>query len=77
MSRALQEGVLQVRAEGDDAVMIATDWNPDDERYDSTFPDHPVSRVRRILSELTASLQIDSAVNRFSLPVGDSRAGVS
>ena len=31
----------------------------EDERYDASFPDHPLSRVRARLSEVTATLRLD------------------
>jgi hypothetical protein len=71
MARAVQNGTVSLTLTENESVTIAGEWNPDDERHDSTFPDHPLSRVRRILSEVTASLQIDSAVKRhpgFPLP---------
>jgi len=52
-------------------MRIEGDWDPDDERHDSSFQDHPLSRVRRILSEITAFLQIDPAIKEhpsFPLP---------
>jgi hypothetical protein len=34
----------------------------DDERYDEQFPEHPLSKVRRVLATLPTSVQIDMAL---------------
>jgi len=76
MAEGLSNGTMKVIERENEDPTIAGEWNPDDERYDSRFPDHPLSRVRRILTDVTASLQIDAAVKlrpRFPLPVDDSR----
>lgn len=47
------------------------DWNPYHARYDGAFPQHPVSRVRAILSRLAGSLVLDEALRSqpaFDLP---------
>jgi hypothetical protein len=47
------------------------DWNPDDEGFDSEFPHHPVSRVRRILDRIAESVSLDGPIKslpRFKLP---------
>jgi hypothetical protein len=41
-------------------------WNPDDERFDSVFPDHPLSRLRRYLRKVQDTVEIDSEL--LSLP---------
>jgi hypothetical protein len=74
MARALSDGTVSLTPTENESAIITGDWNPDDERHDSTFPDHPLSRARRVLSEIKASLQIDSAIKghpRFPLPVTD------
>ena len=51
---------------------IRGDWNPDSERHDARFPDHPVSRVRKHLRSLAAACQVNEALTKhpfFELPV--------
>jgi hypothetical protein len=36
----------------------------DDESYDEQFPDHPLSKVRRVLAVLPKSVQIDSSLSQ-------------
>jgi hypothetical protein len=46
-------------------------WNPDDEKYDAEFPDHPVARTRRVMKHVAGSLLVAKAVMsmpRFPLP---------
>ncbi|MGI8981158.1 MAG: hypothetical protein ACR2FY_18175 [Pirellulaceae bacterium] len=46
-------------------------WEPDGAEFDESFPDHPVSRVRRVLRHVAGSLLIEPAVVRlpgFLLP---------
>ncbi|MHC5043738.1 MAG: hypothetical protein ACYTGI_15330 [Planctomycetota bacterium] len=53
--------------------LARTNWNPDDERFDVQFPDHPVSRVRRVLAHLESSTKVAPEVRqrpRFPLPGG-------
>ena len=48
-------------------------WNPDDEGFDAKFPDHPVSRTRRVLDRMERSVQVDPDVRKrpaFTLPEG-------
>ena len=79
MAKALQSGTMMIRptgADGADDVSLTGEWNPDDERYDAISPDHPLSRVRRILSEVAVSLYIEPTVklcSRFPLPVDGSQ----
>jgi len=50
---------------------LVGDWNTDDERHDASFPDHPVSRLRRNFSHIIHTLRIDEATQgrpRFELP---------
>lgn len=42
---------------------VEGDWEPDHPRYDSEFPDHPVSRARRVLALLENSLVLDSTLH--------------
>jgi len=50
---------------------IAGDWNPDDEQYDPQFPQHPISRVRKVLRRIEATCAVDAKTRtaaRFVLP---------
>jgi hypothetical protein len=45
----------------------------DDERYDASFPDHPLSQVRARLAEVVATAGLDSGAGRltpFPSPAG-------
>ncbi len=47
------------------------EWNPDGPEYDSAFPSHPISRLRRLLKGLEESAMLDEQVHglpRFRLP---------
>ncbi len=44
-----------------------------DERYDSLFPDHPLSRVRRYLNELEPTIAISDAVKHSAAFLSPSR----
>lgn len=35
----------------------------DDERYDEQFPEHPLSKVRRVLATLPSSVQVDPGIS--------------
>ena len=64
---AQQQGTVQIAADG----KLGGDWNPDDERYDTKFPDHPVSRLRRGFARIMATLRVQEAAKnarRFQLP---------
>lgn len=46
-------------------------WNPDSAEFDAEFPDHPVSRLRRIIDQVRGSLRVDpmtARCPRFPLP---------
>jgi hypothetical protein len=46
-------------------------WDPDNQRFDSIFPDHPLSRLRRTLKRVADSVEIDAATLQlpgFPLP---------
>jgi hypothetical protein len=46
-------------------------WDPDAEKYDAEFPDHPVARARRVLAHVTGSLVVADEVRKlpgFALP---------
>jgi hypothetical protein len=46
-------------------------WDPDAERYDAEFPDHPVARARRALAQVAGSLMVAADVRElpgFTLP---------
>jgi hypothetical protein len=73
----VREAALFLRSQQDGSVtltpggQLAGDWNPDDERHDSMFPDHPVSRLRRNFGRIIETLQIHEATKtepRFELP---------
>jgi hypothetical protein len=44
----------------------------EDEKYDAKFPDHPLSRCRKILANVIATINIDEAVSK-SAPFQGSR----
>ena len=51
---------------------ITGDWDPDNEKFDERFPEHPLSRLRRHLSSVQATLKVDDRVKGkppFPLPV--------
>ena len=55
----------------DENGKITGDWNPDHERNDVLFPDHPVSRLRREFACIRDSLRINEQTKserRFELP---------
>jgi hypothetical protein len=65
--KAQQEGTVTRAADG----KLTGEWNPDDERYDATFPDHPVSRLRRDFIPIMRTLQIQEGIKnerRLELP---------
>ncbi len=69
MIRGQKEGWVKLTPDG----KLEGDWNPDDQRHDALFPDHPVSRVRRELANVAGSLEIQDAARnapRFVLPTG-------
>jgi hypothetical protein len=46
-------------------------WEPDNSRFDGLCPDHPLSRLRRILDSVAESVEIDASIAEqpgFSLP---------
>jgi hypothetical protein len=46
-------------------------WDPDNQRFDGLFPDHPLSRLRRIFQRVSDSAEIDAATLQlpgFPLP---------
>jgi hypothetical protein len=46
-------------------------WDSDNSRFDSLFPDHPLSRLRRILNRVSDSVEIDASTAElpgFPLP---------
>jgi hypothetical protein len=67
LEQGLREGHIQM----DDTGKITGDWNPDDAKFDSEFPDHPISRLRKWLPRLGSTIRIDSEIKRqpaFPLP---------
>jgi hypothetical protein len=46
-------------------------WNPDDPKYDTEFPKHPLAQVRRMLDHLAKTLVLADEIQRlpgFALP---------
>ena len=43
-----------------ESVAALVTKHADSQEYDARFPDHPLSRLRRVLSHLEATLQIDA-----------------
>jgi hypothetical protein len=37
-------------------------WDPDNARFDGDFPDHPLTRLRRILDRLSGSVEIEAPI---------------
>jgi hypothetical protein len=48
---------------------IIGDWSPDDPKWDARFPEHPISRVRRVLARVEGSLTVDATI-RGAAPFG-------
>ena len=49
------------------------DFDPEDERYDKLFPDHPLSRLRREFDALQPTIRLDPRIKSsppFTLPRG-------
>jgi hypothetical protein len=47
----------------DPAIAASWDWNKSEsEEYDSRFPDHPLSRLRRMMSKIISTLRIEEAI---------------
>jgi hypothetical protein len=54
-----------------EADLACPPWDPDNLRFDSLFPDHPLSRLRRILNRVSDSVEIDASTAElpgFPLP---------
>src|SRR4029434_6511308 len=67
MLKAQQEGTVTIADDG----KVSGDWCPDNERYDTMFPDHPISRLRREFASVMATLQIEKTTRNekpFELP---------
>jgi hypothetical protein len=62
----LREAVLLDRLLGTGEVTITQppridgNWNPDDKRYDPEFPEHPLSRARRLLAHVERTCRLSS-----------------
>jgi len=76
----IRETALMISAQLEGTVTVEQDkvvfhgWSPDDEEFDAKFPQHPLSRVRAELRQLTASVTIAPAIKsqpRFELPPSD------
>ena len=71
-----REAMLMAEALADGSVefvenKITGEWNPDNARFDERFPDHPLSRLRRHLSSIEATLNVDDRTSNepgFALP---------
>jgi hypothetical protein len=53
------------------ADLACPPWAPDNPRFDGLFPDHPLSRLRRILNRVSDSVEIDASTAElpgFPLP---------
>lgn len=67
LDKHLREGKVTIEADGG----IRGKSNPDDDQYDSIFPQHPLSRLRHLLRSFEASCVVDPAVASqptFNLP---------
>ena len=65
--RKHKSGSIEIDASG----RIVGDWSPDNERYDSEFPTHPLSRLRSILQNVKSSCTLDPEIRQhaaFELP---------
>ena len=54
-----------------DADLACPPWDSDNQRFDSLFPGHPLSRLRRILNRVSDSVEIDASTAEqpgFRLP---------
>ena len=66
LDQALDQGTATL----DDSGRITGTWNPDDEKHDHNFPDHPLSRARRVLNQIANSCVMDAeAKNRDQFPL--------
>jgi len=65
--KAQSEGSVRFTADGE----LEGDFNPDDACFDSQFPDHPVSRLRRVFYGVRKSLRLSKEIKKkphFPLP---------
>jgi len=65
MDRALAAKTVVI--ESAQPLRIVGDWEPDADRHDADFPEHPVSRLRRILRRIESSCSIDALVRKHRL----------
>ena len=68
----LDRGLAEDTVQFSDAGKIEGDWDPDNEKFDGDFPDHPLSRLRRWLPQMQSGILLDprlSAHEEFPLPV--------
>jgi hypothetical protein len=86
-AQELERGHVHISKIGQDSRLINWDADPyeptfagpvlrnvaDDERYDSQFPNHPLSRVRRYLNELESTVTIADAVKHSAAFLSPSR----
>jgi hypothetical protein len=63
-----RSGVISIDSSG----KITGHWNPDAPEHDATFPQHPLTRLRRVLSRIEATAVMDIAAKNepgFPLPM--------
>lgn len=65
LDRALEAKTVVIAS--DQPLQIVGDWQPGAERHDASFPDHPLSRLRRILRSIESSCSIDPVTRRHRL----------
>ena len=58
----LVEQALASGAATPSSIFDLPGWNPDAEAFDAEFPNHPVSRARRVLDRVARSLTIEPAI---------------
>jgi hypothetical protein len=65
LDRAL--AAKRVVVENAQPLRVVGDWQPDADRHDADFPDHPLSRLRRILGRVESSCSIDRLIRKHRL----------
>jgi hypothetical protein len=66
---ALGAGTVTFAEDG--RVVVPAGWNPDNAAFDVRFPEHPLSRARRVLARLALSVSVDARLGElpgFHLP---------
>ena len=67
INEALRDGTGSIQGD----KFVSNGWSFDDEQFDHRFPRHPLSRLRRELKHVAASLRIEERIKRapgFPLP---------